>query len=133
MSKSFISFFLLSLLTTTFAVLFFSLPAQATTITEKVPINNPLAPSNQATNSRDIQDILSTRISDLLSIMFALLGTLSIFPVVVGSIQLILSRGNSNAVTKAKNTLVWGVLGLAAGVLGVVIFTFLLDLLIQTT
>ena len=97
-------------------------------------IGNPLAKDfgsdAKPSSAGDIEGFFSERFGDLLDIMFALLGAISIFPVVIGGLQLIISRGNADMATKGKNTLTWGVLGLLIAFSGIIFFNFLLGALI---
>lgn len=98
---------------------------------EVVKIGNPLSETYDNPNAGDIENFFSKRFGNLLDVMFGLLGAIAIFPVVIGGIQLIISRGNTDMATKGKKTLTWGVLGLLIAFSGIIFFNFLLGALIQ--
>jgi hypothetical protein len=129
-----------------FAMLFVPVPSLAQSVDETlkkpVSIGNPLADEfesgrleeNEAKQlaREDLVGFVQGRFGRLARLMFALLGTISIIPVVIGGFQLIVSQGGAY-VEKGKKTLFWGVIGLFVGLSGVVIFTFIINALTTAT
>lgn len=110
----------------------FAIQAQSRT-PERVPLKNPIARQDEPQGAGNIVEFIDARLSALLSTMFGLLGVISLLPVVIGGIQLILSRGTASMAEKGKKTLYWGLVGLITGLLGVIVFNFLLTALVGSS
>ena len=80
--------------------------------------------------SEDVIGRIQARFAGLVSIMFGLLAILSLIPIVIGGQALIVSSGNPEMVTKGKNTLFWGVMGLVIGLSGIGIYFFFIELIL---
>jgi len=51
-------------------------------------------------------------ISNILSIVFAITGSIALLMVVIGGLRYILAHGDSGAVASAKNTILYAIIGL---------------------
>ena len=74
---------------------------------------------------------LQGRVGSLLATLFALIGMASVFPIVIGGIDLITSQGNPQLVEKGKKTLYWGLIGLILGLSGIGFYYFFLDIFLR--
>lgn len=73
----------------------------------------------------DIPDPISpdqTSVQDILSYVFALMGAIAVIVIIVAGIQFVLSQGNPEKASKARNTIIYAAVGLAlaAGSFGIV-------------
>ncbi len=65
-------------------------------------------------------------ISSILTVVFSVLGALSILMFTVGGLRYISSQGDPQAAAKAKGTLIYALVGLLVSILAVAIVTFVL-------
>ena len=84
----------------------------------------------ETVKSEDVIGRIQTRFAGLVGVMFGLLAILSLIPVVIGGQALIVSSGNPEMVTRGKNTLFWGVIGLVIGLGGIGLYYFFLELIL---
>lgn len=75
-------------------------------------------PCNTATDST-LQKILST--------VFIIIGSLSVIFIIVGGIQYVVSGGNPEQTSKAKNTILYAIIGLVVSISATVIVNFVLN------
>lgn len=59
-----------------------------------------------------------------LELAFGLLGAVAVIVIVVAGIRFILSRGNSDAVAKARNTIIYAAIGIVISMLSFAIVRF---------
>jgi len=59
--------------------------------------------------------------------LFIALGSIAVIMIVVGGIQYATSQGESGAIQKAKNTILYSVVGLVVAILATTIVTFIID------
>ena len=67
---------------------------------------------------------LATRVSDIIKVILYIVGILAVVMIIIGGIQYTTSAGDQNAVTKAKNTILYGIVGLVIAVLAYAIVSF---------
>lgn len=65
-------------------------------------------------------------VSNALKIVFGLAGAISLLIITIAALQYTLSQGNPQATAKAKNTIIYAVIGLAICVLAFSIVTFVI-------
>lgn len=67
-----------------------------------------------------------TAIQALLTIAFTITGAIAVMMVVIGGIKYAASQGDSQAVSKAKNTIIYAIVGLILSIsaVGIVSFVF---------
>lgn len=75
-------------------------------------------PSTAATN---------TQLNQLLSVVFGILGVVAVIFLVIGGIQFMTSGGNSEQTNKAKNTILYALIGLAIAVSAELLVAFVLN------
>lgn len=68
----------------------------------------------QAIDTRTLPHVAanSTAIGNILSIVFGIAGSISLLMVVIGGFRYVLANGDSNAVSSAKNTIIYAIVGL---------------------
>lgn len=92
-----------------------------------INVGNPLG----TTYDKDTTIGLQRRLGSLLSTMLRGIAALSLLPIVVGGFQMIISQGNEDKVSRGKNTLYFGVVGLVLALTGIAIFQTLLSFLVN--
>ena len=71
------------------------------------------------------QDVdTTTMLTNILSWVFGLTGILAVVMIIVSGFQMSMSAGDAGAVTKAKNTLIYSVVGLVVSLFAFAIVTF---------
>ena len=79
----------------------------------------PTGLPNIAVNAAHIQGILQ--------IVFAVLGAVAVLFVVIGGVKLTLSTGNPQEISKAKNTIIYALVGLIVAAFAETIVSFVLS------
>ncbi len=64
------------------------------------------------------------------NILLFLAGTISVIMIVVGGIKYVISNGDSNAVTGAKNTIMYAVVGLVVTIIAYALVRFVISALV---
>ena len=72
-------------------------------------------------------DGLMKTLQGILSIALGVIGFISVIMIVVGGLQYTTSSGDTSKVTKAKNTIMYGVIGLVISILAYAIVNFVLN------
>ena len=67
-----------------------------------------------------------SNLASLLEIVFAILGVLTILLVMIGGFRLIIAQGDPQAVAKARNTILYAIVGLAIAICSEAIVAFTL-------
>ena len=75
----------------------------------------------------DLEDVVKNVINAVLYIV----GILAVVMVIVGGVKYTTSGGDSNAVTSAKNTILYGIVGLVIAILAYAIVNFVIGKLID--
>ncbi len=70
---------------------------------------------------------ISGAVGRIVNVMFFILGAVSVVMIIIGGIRYTTSNGDSNAVTSAKNTVLYAVVGLVIAILSYAIVRFILD------
>lgn len=78
-------------------------------------------------DSRDLMTILNTIINGALGVI----GFVAVAMIIVGGVQYTTSTGDAAQVTKAKNTILYGVIGLVIALLAFAIVNFILTNIIK--
>lgn len=63
---------------------------------------------------------------DVVNIMFFIIGVMAVIMIIWGGIRYALSAGNSAALTSAKNTIVYAIIGLVIAILAYAIVNFVI-------
>ena len=69
----------------------------------------------------------SSNIQLILQIVFGVVGGMALIIIMISALRFVLSGGDSQGVTQARNTLIYAVIGLAIAVSAEVIVTFVLN------
>jgi len=91
-------------------------PATATTAATPGSCNGGNADTSNADLNKTIQTIIN--------VMLYLVGILSVVMIIYSGIRYIISRGNTQEVETAKNTLMYSIIGLVVAILAFVIVQF---------
>lgn len=70
---------------------------------------------------------LEGSIKDVVNVMLFAIGAIAVIMIVIGGIKYTLSNGDSSAVTSAKNTIMYAVIGLVVAILAYAIVNFVID------
>ena len=68
----------------------------------------------------------SKKVQVILSIVFGVIGALSLLMVTVGGFRYVASQGNPQAATKAKDTITYALVGLLVSISAIAIVTFVI-------
>ena len=69
----------------------------------------------------------NTLIGNIVKTMLFLVGVLSVIMIIYGGIQYVISAGDSGKVAKAKNTIIYAVVGLIVAILSYAIVNFVIS------
>lgn len=69
-------------------------------------------------------EINPTSVSSVFEIAFAALGSVAFIIIVISGMKFVLSRGNPDAVAKARNTIIYAAIGLVVSMLSFAIVRF---------
>lgn len=81
--------------------------------------------TNDLKNSQesDLMSVLNT----IINVVIGVIGFIAVVMIIVGGVQYTLSSGDSGKVTKAKNTIMYGIIGLVIALLAFAIVNFVLS------
>ena len=65
-------------------------------------------------------------LTNIVNLLFWVAGIVSVIFIIVGGIMYIVSAGNENSTIKAKNTILWAVIGLIISLASIGITTFII-------
>ena len=71
-------------------------------------------------------DSLMPTIQQIINVVIGLLGIVAVIVVILGGVQYTLSTGDSNKINKAKDTILYGIIGLVISILAYAIVNFVL-------
>jgi Type IV secretion system pilin len=93
------------------------------------PCPNDLTGGNRSLCNTNLPsaDANGTQLNLLLAVVFGILAVVAVIFVVVGGIQFMTSGGNSEQTNKAKNTILYALIGLAVAVSAELIVNFVLS------
>lgn len=74
----------------------------------------------------DTKDTSSTLITSVINVMLFIIGVLSVIMIVYGGILYVISAGDSGRVSKAKNTIMYAIVGLIVALLAYAIVNFVI-------
>jgi ABC-type Fe3+ transport system permease subunit len=72
-------------------------------------------------------DDLGAKIKIIVNILLYILGAIAVVMIVIGGIRYTTSNGDSSAITSAKNTILYAVVGLVVAILAYALVNFILD------
>ena len=70
---------------------------------------------------------VSGTISKITTFIFALLGIVAVFVIILGGFNMMTSSGDPGKVKKGKDTILWGIIGLVVAILAYAIVRFVLQ------
>lgn len=76
---------------------------------------------------------LTVTVSNVLSVVFAIVGIIAVVMVVIGGVNYVTSQGDSAKIQKAKNTIMYGIIGMVIALLAFAIVNFVLNGLMGKT
>src|SRR5690242_124808 len=81
---------------------------------------------NQAGGSGETSN-LGSRVKTIVNILLYILGAIAVVMIVIGGIRYTTSNGDSGAITSAKNTILYSVIGLIVAILSYTIVNFVIS------
>lgn len=79
-----------------------------------------------AAKADDVPEDVQVTVTDIINAVLYVVGILAVVMVIIGGVQYTTSGGDSAAVTKAKNTILYGIIGLVIAVLAYAIVNFVI-------
>ncbi len=73
------------------------------------------------------QPTLEQGIKDVVNVLLFVLGAIAVIMIIIGGIRYTTSNGDSSAITGAKNTILYSVVGLVVAILAYAIVNFVVD------
>lgn len=67
---------------------------------------------------------LSTFLQQIINILLFIIGSIAVLMIIIGGLRYVLSAGDQNAVTGAKNTILYSVVGLIVAIMAFAIVNF---------
>lgn len=87
--------------------------------------------SNSGGSSTQNSIPLGQRIKTVVNIILYILGAIAVLMIILGGIRYTTSNGDSSALTSAKNTILYAVVGLVVAIMSYAIVNFILDAFIK--
>lgn len=72
------------------------------------------------------EDTLMSTVQTIVNVIIGVIGVIAVVVIVIGGVYYIISQGEAAKITKAKNTLLYGVIGLIVALLAYAIINFIL-------
>jgi hypothetical protein len=69
----------------------------------------------------------SNTVTDGLQIVFGILAAIAVLIIAISALRIVISRGNSQDVSKARDAIIYAGIGLAVSLLGFIIVAFVLE------
>ena len=70
---------------------------------------------------------LEASVRNILSVVFAVVGIVAVIVIVVGGVNYIISQGDASKIQKAKNTILYGIVGLIVTLAAFAIVNFVMS------
>lgn len=113
----------LAALLTVVGISFFATPAYAACDTPANCLKESVSATNPGGKTQSVGSFVKTIVNGLLT----LLGAIAVVMIVIGGIRYTVSNGDSGAVTGAKNTILYAVIGLIVAMMAYAIVNFVID------
>ncbi len=91
------------------------------------PLGNICADNPDSEVCQSKGDDANKLIKDLINVLLFIVGALSVIMIIVGGILYVISAGDSGKVARAKNTLMYSIVGLVVAFIGFAIVNWVLD------
>ena len=86
------------------------------------------APSSEfCQQTKNAKQTVPTLVQNIVTTLLYVLGVISVIMIIVGGIQYALGGGDSNQLTRAKNTILYAIIGLVVALLSYGIIYFILN------
>lgn len=95
-------------------------------VTASSPIGEFVEGANSGANTATNADLMDT-IKNIINVVLGIVGIVAVVMMIIGGISFITSQGDAGKVTKARNTILYGVVGLVVALLAFAIVNFVLD------
>ena len=102
---------------------FVATPAYAACTSGASCVEERLKASGDTGGSKEIGPI----IKDIVNALLFILAAVAVIMIVIGGIKYTISQGDSSAITSAKNTILYSVIGLVVAILAYAIVNFVVD------
>ena len=96
------------------------------------PANRYTGPTAQKAATGDSRDLMSI-LNLIINVALGIIGFVAVVMIIMGGIQYTTSSGDAAKVTKAKNTILYGIVGLVVALLAFAIVNFILANVFNTT
>lgn len=73
------------------------------------------------------KDAVNKTVQNVIDILFYAIGVIAVIMIIIGGIKYTTSNGDSSAITSAKNTILYAVVGLVVAILAYAIVNFVLN------
>ena len=107
------------------SVLFIPLNGALATSSGYKACDKMIQKSSLCSNGGDMKNI----VSNVLRTLFFILGVLAVIMIIYAGIQYVISAGDSGKVTKAKNTIIYSVVGLVVAIMAYAIVGYIAGVL----
>ena len=84
-----------------------------------------LAECNIPANAPGTEKKLTERVVDIINVVVGIVGVIAVVAVVFGGVLFVTSTGDAAKVTRAKNTIIYGIVGLVVALLAFAIVSFI--------
>ncbi|QQR52862.1 hypothetical protein IPG36_01945 [bacterium] len=71
-------------------------------------------------------------LANIANVLVFIVGSVSVIMIIIGGLRYVLSQGDTGAVSKAKNTILYSVVGVVVAVIAYAIIQFVTDILSKT-
>lgn len=88
--------------------------------------------SGGSANNQNTTDLMGV-VKTIINVIIGVVGLVAVVMVIIGGIGFTTSQGDANKVTKARNTLLYGIVGLVVAILAFAIVNFVLSNVFGTT
>ena len=102
---------------------FVATPAYAACTSGASCVEDGLEATGDTGGSKEIGPI----IKDIVNALLFILAAVAVIMIVIGGIKYTISQGDSSAITSAKNTILYSVIGLVVAILAYAIVNFVVD------
>ena len=102
---------------------FVATPAYAACTSGATCVEEGLIATGDTGGSKEIGPI----IKDIVNALLFILAAVAVIMIVIGGIKYTISQGDSSAITSAKNTILYSVIGLVVAILAYAIVNFVVD------
>lgn len=100
-----------------------TVPAYASCGSAKACVQSGVTSAGGSSSTTDIGTLIKT----IVNLLLFILGAVAVIMIVIGGIKYTVSNGDSSAVTSAKNTILYAVVGLIVALMAYAIVNFVLN------